>query len=115
MTVHCLRREVRPGPGLRHHVGEAPGELDEEVEPGNIVHVIVQSFRILHGVAQQVSLLTQKYQISWVGSLQTLGKRGFEQARCRLLRNKDLSVLIIQAVATNQSNFVDSRWRYHIS
>ena len=85
MTVHSLRREVRPGPGLRHHVGEPPSELDEEVEPGNIVHVIVQPLSILHGGAQQASLLiTEEYQISWVGSLMTLGKGGFEQARCRL-------------------------------
>ena len=41
--VHRLRREVRPGPVLRHHVGEAPGELYEEVEPGHVVHVLAVS------------------------------------------------------------------------
>ena len=48
MTVHSLRSEVGPGPVLCHHVREASGQLDEEVEPGNIVHIIVLSLSILH-------------------------------------------------------------------
>ena len=48
MTVNSLRCEISPGPGLRHHVRETSGELDEEIEPGNIVHIIVLSLSILH-------------------------------------------------------------------
>ena len=53
--VHRLRREVRPGPVLRHHVGEAPGELYEEVEPGHVVHVIVLGLHLPHNDGDLVS------------------------------------------------------------
>ena len=48
MTVHSLGSEVGPGPVLCHHVREPSCQLDEEIEPSHIVHVIVLPLSVPH-------------------------------------------------------------------
>ena len=48
MTVHSLRSEVGPGPVLCDHVREPSCQLDEEIEPSHIVHIIVLSLSVPH-------------------------------------------------------------------
>ena len=58
--------EVSPGSVLRDDVREASCELDEEVEPSNIVHIIVLSLlSCLHSGAQQASRLARGLVVTW--------------------------------------------------
>ena len=65
MTVHSLWGQVSPGPVLCDHVREPSCQLDEEIEPSNIVHIIILPLRILHIGGQQVSLLARGLLVTW--------------------------------------------------